>query len=176
MAITRQNGKLRRIHQCVDASRIYGTVDHGGFVDGGVDFFATNRLVVIVPADNPGQVEVLADLAEPGLALVLALPGVPVRNYTDQFVGLIEADPAYGVEFNAGFYANVVSEEDNVRRVAAKVALGEADAGIVYISDVTADIAGDLRKIPIADEYNVTAVYPIASQSYVLLLSRSSPP
>jgi molybdate transport system substrate-binding protein len=133
----------------------------GGYINGAVKLFASNRLTVIVPADNPGNIERLADLAEPGVILVLAVPGVPVRNYTDQFVSLVEADPDYGYLFSKGFYANVVSEEDNVRRVVAKVALGEADAGVVYTSDVTPDIFNDIRQIPIANEFNVLATYPI---------------
>jgi molybdate transport system substrate-binding protein len=103
----------------------------------------------------------LADLGQLGVTLVLALPGVPVRDYTDQFVKLVEADPDYGPTFSSGFYANVVSEEDNVRRVTAKVAIGEADAGVVYISDVTPDIANDIQQIPIPEEYNISAIYPI---------------
>jgi molybdate transport system substrate-binding protein len=124
--------------------------------------FATNQLTAIAPADNPAGVESLADLAQSGIALVLAAPGVPVREYTDQALGRLAADPAYGADFAEGVYANLVSEEDNVRQVAAKVALGEADAGVVYTSDVTPDIAGQVIQIAIPDEYNVIATYPIA--------------
>jgi molybdate transport system substrate-binding protein len=56
----------------------------------------------------------------------------------------------------------MVSEEDNVRQVSAKIALGEADAGIVYTSDVTPDIANQVQQIVIPDEQNVIATYPIA--------------
>ncbi len=125
--------------------------------------FATNRLTVIVPLDNPAGIETLADLTNAGIALVLAAPGVPVRQYTDQAVANLTADPAYGAAFSTAFYANLVSEEDNVRQVAAKVALGEADAGVVYTSDVTPDIVGDVRMIAIPAEYNVIATYPIAA-------------
>jgi molybdate transport system substrate-binding protein len=59
-------------------------------------------------------------------------------------------------------YANLASEEPDVRQVATKVALGEADAGIVYTSDVTPDIADQVIKIEIPTEANVVAVYPIA--------------
>jgi molybdate transport system substrate-binding protein len=65
-------------------------------------------------------------------------------------------------DFQEQFYSNLVSEEDNVRQVSAKVALGEADAGIVYTSDVTPDIAGQVQQIAIPDEQNVIATYPIA--------------
>lgn len=161
LAIQIQDGAPADIFASANVQQMQRVAD-GGSVDGTAGLFATNRLVVIVPADNPGRIEGLADLARPGLALVVAQPGVPVRTYTDQFVGLVEMDPAYGQTFSRTFYANVVSEEDNVRRVVAKVALGEADAGVVYLSDVTADIAGEVQLIPIADQYNVTAAYPIA--------------
>lgn len=125
-------------------------------------FFATNRLVVILPADNPGGVETLADLATPGLRLVLAIPGVPVRDYTDTMLAAMAADDTYGPDYTAGVYANLVSEEDNVRQVVAKVALGEADIGVVYSSDVMPEMADGLRTIPVPDPFNVVAAYPVA--------------
>jgi len=118
--------------------------------------FASNRLTIIVPADNPAGITSLEDLNEPGIVLVLAVEGVPVRQYTDDIV------QSLGDEFASGLYANVVSAEDNVRQVSAKVALGEADAGIVYTSDVTPDIAEQVLQITIPDEQNAVAVYPIA--------------
>lgn len=124
--------------------------------------FATNRLTILVPADNPAQITALADLSRPGIQLVLAAPGVPARQYTDQIVmGLDEV-------FIESFYANLVSEEKNVRLVAAKVALGEADAAIVYTSDVTPDIADRVQQIVIPDAQNVTAVYPIAPLTHAM--------
>ncbi len=118
--------------------------------------FATNRLTILVPANNPARVTALADLSRPGIQLVLAAPGVPARQYTDEIVA------QQGADFAKLFYANLVSEEKNVRQVAAKVALGEADAAIVYTSDVTPDIANRVQQITIPAEQNVTAVYPIA--------------
>jgi molybdate transport system substrate-binding protein len=106
-----------------------------GRIDGDPLAFATNRLVVIVPADNPAQIVSMADLARPGVRLVLAAPGVPARDYTDQMIDALTADPAYGEAYRKAVYANLVSEEENVRQAAAKVALGEADAG-TFTSDV----------------------------------------
>ncbi len=118
--------------------------------------FATNQLVLIVPADNPADVQALDDLAQSGVQIVLAAPGVPIREYTDALLTAQASDAA-------AIYANLVSEESNVRQVAAKIALGEADAGIVYGSDVTPDIAGRVLQIAIPDRQNITAIYPIAS-------------
>lgn len=124
--------------------------------------FARNRLVLIVPADNPAQIASLEDLAKPGVKLVVAAPAVPVRDYTDAMLEKLAADPDYGESYRQTVRANIVSEEDNVRQVAAKVALGEADAGVVYASDVTPDIARNVVPLAIRDEVNTIATYPIA--------------
>ncbi len=135
-----------------DAGRIAGTPRT----------FVKNRLVLIVPADNPAQIQSLHDLSKPGVKLVLAAPGVPVRDYTDTMLGKLAADAGYGEDYRTAVMANLVSEEDNVRQVSAKVALGEADAGVVYRSDVTPDIADQVIALPIPDAFNTLATYPIA--------------
>ncbi|MBI1277227.1 MAG: molybdate ABC transporter substrate-binding protein [Anaerolineaceae bacterium] len=123
--------------------------------------FAKNRLILIVPADNPANIHTLHDLANSGVKLVIAAPKVPVRDYTDAMIAKLVIDPAYGNAYKTSFMANVVSEEDNVRQVSAKVALGEADAGLVYKSDVTPDIADKVIAIQIPDAINTLAAYPI---------------
>ncbi|MBI5671243.1 MAG: molybdate ABC transporter substrate-binding protein [Chloroflexi bacterium] len=137
----------------------------GGRIDSDPVTFARNRLVLIVPAENPAQIESLRDLATPGVKLVVAAPNVPVREYTETMLQKLADDPAYNNAYRDAVRANIVSEEDNVRQVAAKVALGEADAGIVYASDVTPDIAGTVLALPIPDEVNTIAEYPIAITS-----------
>ncbi len=131
-------------------------------IGGSPHTFAKNRLVLVVPADNPAGIASLRDLATEGVQLVIAAPDVPVRTYTDTMLNRLAADPAYGEAYREAFMANVVSEEQNVRQVAAKVALGEADAGIVYVSDVTPDISDQVIAIPIPDTLNTIATYPIA--------------
>lgn len=117
--------------------------------------FARNILVVITPADDPAGIHSLEDLGKPGIKLILAAEGVPVGDYAREMLG------------NAGIadaaLANVVSNEDDVKGVVQKVALGEADAGIVYRTDVTAAVAADVAEVTIPDEVNVTAVYAIAA-------------
>lgn len=133
-----------------------------GRIAGEPVYFLTNSLVVIVPADNPAGIETLADLAAEGVRFISAAPGVPIRTFTEQLLAKAAADPAYGASFRGAVMGNLVSEEANVRQLAAKVALGEADAGIVYKSDVTADIAGQVGVVAIPEAVNVVAVYPIA--------------
>ncbi len=127
-----------------------------------VQIFARNCLVVALPADNRAGITTLLDLANPGVLLVVAAPEVPVRTYTDTMFGLLASDPAYGPDYVEAVMRNIVSEEPNVRQVMARIALGEADAGVVYRSDVTPDIADAVIVLTIPDTYNVFASYPIA--------------
>ena len=111
----------------------------------------------------PGPVLTLEDMANEGVKLVLALPEVPAGTYARAVIGNIGADPASPPEFAGRVLANVVSMEPNVRSVAQKVALGEADAGIVYWSDAQVErLAGRISILPIPERSNVVAGYPIA--------------
>lgn len=124
--------------------------------------FAHNRLVVAVPVDNPADIQSLDDLASPGVKLVLAAEGVPIRDYTERMLSLMAADPAYGEAYRAAVLANLVSEEDNVRQAVTKVALGEADASIVYYSDITAALGESVLALDVPDAFNTLADYPVA--------------
>jgi molybdate transport system substrate-binding protein len=117
--------------------------------------FARNRLTVIVPADNPAGIRSLEDLARPGLTLVLAAKGVPAGDYARQIL-----DTA-GIAEDA--LANVVSNEEDVKGVVQKVLVGEADAGIVYVTDLTPEVRSTVQAIPIPDDLNVIATYSIAA-------------
>lgn len=134
-------------------------VDQGVPVDDPISF-ATNRLTIVVPSDNPADIQSPADLSREGVRLLVANPDVPAGAYARQAICQIgaSAGAAY-VEEVAG---NVVSQEDNVRSVLTKVQLGEADAGIVYETDArTADESVDRIEIP--DAQNIVASYPIVS-------------
>lgn len=104
--------------------------------------FASNQLVVVVPADNPARLDAFEDLARPGVKLVLGGDGVPIGDYAREALAAAGLDAALG---------NVVSLEQDVKGVLGKVALGEADAGIVYTTDVRA-AAEDVRELAIPDE------------------------
>ena len=122
--------------------------------------FVTNRLVVVIPADNPGNIVNLQDLAAPDTLIVLAVEEVPVGRYSLEFLDLASADPAFGESFREDVLANVVSYEENVRSVLNKVSLGEADVGIVYTSDLVG-VEG-VSQVEIPDALNVLAEYPLA--------------
>lgn len=114
----------------------------------GARVFATNRLQIVVEAGNPNGVRTLADLARPDLLYIAAAPEVPVGRYAAQVLAA------------AGVDVTPRSLEANVKGIVSKVLLGEADAGIVYITDVRA--AGDrVSGVDIPDTLNVEARYPI---------------
>ncbi len=156
LAAQLSEGALADVFAPANPIQMQTVMDAGRIEAGSEKLFVSNRLAVIVPTNNPANITAWEDLAQPGVQLILAVEGVPVRQYTDQIVAALPAD------FQTRFYDNLVSEEDNVRQVAAKIALGEADAGTVYTSDVTPDIASQVVQIPIPDAQNVVATYPIA--------------
>ena len=133
-----------------------------GVISGPDETFAKNQLVVIVPKSNPGSIQSAADLARPGIKFVTAAPEVPIGVYTQQVFDKMSQVEAFGADFKDRANANVVSREPNVRQVTSKVQLGEADAAIVYLTDVTPQAAPDLTIIPIPADLNVIATYPIA--------------
>ena len=111
----------------------------------------------------PGPVLTLEDMARDGVKLIVALPEVPAGTYARAVIANIGADLGSGPEYAERVLSNVVSLEPNVRSVAQKVALGEADAGIVYWSDAQLErLAGRVELLPIPERSNVVAVYPAA--------------
>ena len=126
-----------------------------------VVIFTKNKLSLIVPKDNPAKIGNLSDLAKPGLKIVMGTKNVPVGDYALQIISKLGNDSAYGPDYKTKVLANVISQETNVNYVVTKVALGEADVGFAYVSDVTEDLASKVDKVDIPNEYNVIAEYPI---------------
>jgi molybdate transport system substrate-binding protein len=119
-------------------------------VDGDPVDFATNVLEIAVPPTNPAGIETFADLAAPGLKLVICAPEVPCGAATVK------------VEQASGLTLSPVSEESSVTDVLGKVTSGEADAGLVYVTDVIA--AGDaVEGIEFDESAEAVNTYPIAA-------------
>lgn len=126
-----------------------------------VKIFARNRLVVILPKENPQNIRAFQDLAKPGARLILGAKEGPQGVYVEQLLINASASPEFSPDFKEKVYQNVVSYESTVKAVVNKVMLGEGDAGIVFFTDgKSAEDRLQLLKIP--DEINVEAVYPIA--------------
>jgi molybdate transport system substrate-binding protein len=120
--------------------------------------FALNEPVLIVAKESAHRLRAFTDLPE-ARRIVLGAAGVPIGSYTLDI--LDRASAAYGSDFRKRVEARVVSRELNVRQVLTKVRLGEADAGIVYRSDVLGS-GEDVTVVTIPPSINVVAEYPIA--------------
>jgi molybdate transport system substrate-binding protein len=118
--------------------------------------FATNDLVVVVPRSNPARLATLADLARrPKLRLVVAGPKVPIGLYTREVLKRVRL---------LKVLRKTVSLEPDVKGIVGKVALGEADAGFVYATDVT-PVRNRVRVIPIPRRAQPTVTYELAVAS-----------
>lgn len=143
------DGAPADVFASADAEQM-GRVLDAGLVEGAPAPFAHNELVIAVAPGNPHGIDEVADLRAPDLAVVLAAEEVPAGAYTAQLLA------------QAGIDLLPVSRETNVRAVAARVAMGEADAGIVYHSDVVA-ADGEIEGVDIPPPGNVPVSYEIAA-------------
>jgi molybdate transport system substrate-binding protein len=150
-------GAQADVFASADRRQMAAVVESGRIDPAEVFLFACNRLVVVTSTPN---VVSLTDLAQPGFKIVIGAEVVPVGAYTLDFLAAAAADPSYGEAFRTGVLANVVSYEQSVRAVLSKVKLGEADAGIVYATDVRT--ASDVAVLDIPAHLNQLAGYEIA--------------
>jgi molybdate transport system substrate-binding protein len=133
------------------------TLEDAGLTTGEQVPFASNLLAIVVPSDNPGGVETWQDLANPGLPIIAAGEDVPIQQYADEAVANLGAEADAPEGYADAVAANIVSREDNVRAVLARIELGEGDAAIVYVTDAASSDAVEAVEIP--DPANVPATY-----------------
>ncbi len=144
-----QQGAPADVFASADEANMQRLVESAA-VAGAPTVFARNRLQIVAPAGNPKHIATLADLARPGLTIALCGPTVPCGRY---------AAEAFG---KTGVTVPAASQELDVKAVLSKVVMGEADAGIVYETDVRA--AGSTAEgVDIPASSNVIARYPIAT-------------
>lgn len=124
--------------------------------------FVHNRMTAIVPAANPADLQSWRDLARSGVQIILAAEAVPAGRYARRFLDRAAADSVEGASFRQRVLDNAVSFEQNVRAVLTKIALGEADAGLVYASDAAQADSASIRRLPLPDALNPRATYLIA--------------
>jgi molybdate transport system substrate-binding protein len=120
-----------------------------GFTGGSPQVFAHNKLEIVVEPGNPKGITGLADLTKSGVIYISEAATVPAGKYSLQALA------------KAGVSVTPKSLETDVKPVVGKIELGEADAGIVYTTDVEA-AGSKVQGVPIPDAYNVIATYPVA--------------
>ena len=155
-----EHGAQADLFASADSEQMDALLQSGLITDQPIDF-AANQVVFLVHKDfGPATRQ---DLAAPGVSIVLALPQAPAGRYSHAIIAQMRNHPEYGPTWADGILSNLVSEEPNVRSVAQKVALGEADAGITYRTDaLPAYTAQRVNVLPIPEAIDVTAHYPIA--------------
>jgi molybdate transport system substrate-binding protein len=128
-----------------------------GLTEGDSVTFATNKLTIVVPTANPAGVTSPMDLGKSRIKVIAAGDEVPITKYATQVVDNLAKVAGYPADFAAAYAGNVVSKEDNVKAVVAKIELGEGDAGIVYVTDAKA--SDKVAPIDVPDAANVPATY-----------------
>jgi molybdate transport system substrate-binding protein len=136
-------------------------VSDASLIGGPPKTFAKNRLVLISPKSGTLKFTSPADLAKPGTKVVLAAATVPVGAYARTTFGKMSGTAGYPADFPGAVDKNVVSNELDVKAVVTKISLGEADAGVVYSTDVTASVAGKLNVLPFPSSFAPDIEYPI---------------
>lgn len=143
-----QQGAIGDIFASADQPNMQKAVD-AGLVAGSPTVFAHNRLEIVVGSGNPKHIRGLSDLGHSGIVVVLCAPAVPCGRYAAQALQ------------KAGVTVKPASQETDVKAVVSKVGLGEADAGIVYVTDVKA-ADGGVQGVEIPLSLNIVADYPVA--------------
>lgn len=151
-----EQGAPADVFLSADTTNPHRLVD-GGHASGEPTVFAANELTIIVPAGNPASIASPADLAGEGVKVIAAGDEVPITTYATRLVANLARQAGYPDGFEAAYTANVVSKEDNVRAVVAKIELGEGDAGIVYVTDARASTRVEIVDVP--EAANVVASY-----------------
>lgn len=155
------NGAYADVFASANTKQMNALKNEGLMNNSSISIFTKNKLSLIIPKNNPAKIHNLTDLAKPGLKIVIGTKDVPVGDYAQQIINKLGNDSAYGPDYKKKVVANIISQETNVNYVVTKVALGEADVGFAYVSDITEDLATKVDKIEIPDKYNVIAEYPM---------------
>jgi molybdate transport system substrate-binding protein len=119
--------------------------------------FAKNILTVIVPIANPAKIKTPVDLAKPAVKIIAAGDAVPITKYANMLVANMAEEPGYPANYVNAYNANVVSKEDNVKAVVAKLELNVGDAAIVYVTDAKASTK--VATVDVPPSANVVATY-----------------
>jgi len=153
-AFTRDNPKAHLIFVFANSATLAGELEQGakadvfasahpntmarvGAIVGSIETLARTSLTIITPLDNPAHITNLQDLANPGVKVVAADPSDAVAQYTEAMLQKASADAIYGADFSARVQRNVIAQKTTQRDMLMAVLLGQADAAVVYTSDLT---------------------------------------
>ena len=151
-----EQGAPADVFLSADVTNAKKVVDRN-LADGALVPFAGNVLTIVVPTENRAKVATPADLAKRGLRVIAAGDEVPITAYATEVVARLASEPSSSSDFAAAYARNIVSREDNVKAVVAKIELGEGDAAIVYATDARASKGVTSIEIPVSA--NVPATY-----------------
>lgn len=121
---------------------------------------SNNHEVIIVPKNNPDHITSLQDLATKNTKIIIGVDNVPIGQYTRQIFKNAESD--YGPNFENKVMGHVVSTETNVKQILEKISMGQGNAGVVYLTDVTAAYRNKVTIINIPKKYNLISTNYIA--------------
>ena len=121
-----------------------------------------NRLILALRQELSPRPTSIRDLARPDLLLAIGNRQVPIGGYTRQLFGRLAQDSAYGPELVGRIEKNIVTEENMVKAIVAKLLLGEVDAGIIYQSDLSPANTYRLIAVTLPQQHNPRASYPMA--------------
>ncbi len=128
---------------------------------GQVHFFAGNNLVVLL-SKKRSAIKELNDLTNEGVQIALGNNYVPIGKYTRQLLTGMKQDPAFGAKLIDGIWKNVRTEESSVKSIVTRLILDEVDAGIVYRTDLIADVRAKTSYIELPEQHNPFVRYPTA--------------
>jgi molybdate transport system substrate-binding protein len=143
------NGAKADVFASADQANMDKAVQ-GGVIDGTPTVFATNKLTIAVAPGNPKNLKTFADLAQGGLTVVVCATQVPCGSATQK------------VEKNTGVTLKPASEEQDVKQVLTKVESGDADAGLVYVTDANT-AGGKVAQVDFPESAQAINNYPIAA-------------
>ena len=126
---------------------------------GPAQVFAGDRIVLVVPAANPGRISGPHDLARPGVRIAGVVSGAPLAAYTGLVISALAAQAGYGAEFTAAIATNTASRDDDAKGALARVENGQADAAFVYASDATA--SAKVSVVPLPDQAKISARFAV---------------
>ncbi len=155
-----ENGAYADVFISASNSYTATLTKEGYFVSGTVKPLTSNYVIVILPASNPGKINSLADLANPGVKIAMEDKSVPAGTATVAVLANL-AKSTYSQDWNNSVYKNVVTYETSEPAVATKVNLGEVDAGFVYESTYTAAPKNTYLAITIPKKDNYLQTYTI---------------